>query len=760
MRLAGLLFIIGSLCGLVLAPSHAATLLSLAAALGALLKRGTRALSALLIGVTWAGFAIDGAERTLLSAAQEDDAQLIAGRVAAFPMPGAAGFVLELDDSVARGRPLRSLPKRVSVAWRDAPRAPRLGDWCELHVRLQRPHGYANPGGGDVERSAVVRHVGATGYVIAHPANQCARIATRREIDGLRAWLARRIDAAVVDSDAAAAIKALAVDDRSALTRADWDIMRRTGTAHLLAISGLQITLAAGWCFALCRWVLGLVWSRRQDYLVLRAAWLMSAAAAWGYTLVAGAGVPSVRAAVMVGFAAGAALQGRRALSWDTLLASLVALTVWDPLGLLGSGLWLSFAAVAVLVMLSNARRCGSPWRLAWRTHVVLAIAMAPLTALLFGEVPWCAPLANLIAVPWSNVFVVPLVLAGMLCAGWAPMAATLLWDCAARLWSPLSALLEWMAATPTLSLPQEVSLVSMVLASAGLLVLALPRAVPGRALGALLLVAVLLPHEAALRSGEFRVTLFDVGQGLAVLVRTAHHALLYDSGPRWWAGGDAGASIVVPALRALGIRQLDQLLISHADLDHAGGAASILARLPVATLLTNTRIAALRATPAQPCHAPLHWQVDGVSFEILHPTVATHHASRNDGSCVLAVRGVYGRALLTGDIEIAVERELVQRVPAALVAELVVVPHHGSATSSSPEFLRAVQPRLALIGAGLNNRYHLPQASVVARYHALGAVVMNSAQQGAVSIDVVGEGLRVSAYRAAQWGWWRKPRP
>jgi len=760
MRLAGLSFLSGTLGGLLAGAQPHAALLFLLLLPCCVQRRVRVALLFLVCGHAWATYAIHRAEQHLLVASLEDSAQVLGARVSAFPMPGVAGYTLELTDVVARGIDAPVLPQQLRIAWRDAPTAPRLGDWCELHVRLRRPHGLANPGGMDVERAALVRHLGATGHVIAHPGNRCEHIATRRDLSGLRAWLARGIERAVVDTEAVAALKALAVDDRSALTRAQWEVMRRTGTAHLIAISGLQITLAAGWCFALCRGLLGLLWAWRQDYLVLRAAWLASALAAWAYTLVAGAGVPSVRAAVMVCFAALAALRGRRALSWDTLLTSLVALVVWDPLCLLGIGLWLSFSAVAVLVALASHRDRLPAWRLAWRTHLIMTLALAPLTAVLFGEVPWCAPLANLVAVPWSNVFVVPLVLLGMLCAAWAPMAASLLWDCAARLWLPLEHFLTWMAAAPPLVLHHDIGLTGAVLWSGGLTLLVLPRAFRVRVLAVLLLCGALLPRERALAQGEFRINHLDVGQGLAVLVRTRHYALLYDSGPRWWNGGDAGEKVIVPALRALGVARLDMLVISHADLDHAGGAASIIERMPVARVLLGEPVTSLRDFTTGPCRVPLQWRSDGVEFEVLHPSRFEPSAPRNDSSCVLAVQGAHGRLLLSGDIEAPVEQLLLRRDRAALAAEILSVPHHGSTSSSSADFVHAVRPRLALIAAGRHNRYALPRPEIVSRYRAGGAHVLNSAEQGAISVDVTADGIRVDSYRASHWGWWHHRPP
>ena len=760
MRLAGLLFVIGTLCGLLSATPPIVALCALVGSVLCLLDRRLVPFCFLLCGFIWAAWTTHKAEHDLLPLALADDSQLIGARVASFPMPGKTGLVFELADSEMRGGEVNALPGRLRVSWREAPPSLRLGDWCELHVRLRRPHGLANPGGMDVERAALVRHLGASGYVIVHPGNHCAHIATRVQLDGLRAWLARRIEQAVVDNTAVAAIKALAVDDRSALTQAQWEVMRRTGTAHLLAISGLQITLAAGWCFVLCRWLVGLLWAWRQDYLVLRAAWIASALAAWAYTLVAGAGLPSVRAAVMVGVAAAAALCGRRALSWDTLLVSLVALVAWDPVCLLGSGLWLSFGAVAVLIVLAAGHERMHPLRLAWRTHVVMACALAPLTAALFGELSWCAPLANLLAVPWTNIFVVPLILLGMLCAPLAPTAADLLWDCAARLWAPLEQCLTWMAGAPPLVLSHELGLTGAALSSVALVLLALPRAVPGRALGVLLLAVIIVPRERPLHHGEIRVTQFDVGQGLAVLVRTRSYALLYDTGPRWWEGGDAGERIVLPALRALGVARLDTLLISHADLDHAGGAASIVSQVPVARVLSSEPLPLAKGVVVEPCRAPLRWQVDGVHFEILHPRVGESFPKQNDRSCVLRVHGAYGRVLLSGDIELGVENALLKRDRRALAADVLSVPHHGSASSSSPAFVQAVRPQVALIGAGLHNRYRLPHTEVVARYRAAGATVINSATSGAINIDVAQRGLRVERYRAMHWGWWHQRSP
>lgn len=756
MRLAAIAYVIGALCALAPpAPPHTLALSLAGLAVAAVLRGAPRVPAAFCLGLAWTGLATNAALATWLPPALEDQTLVLGGRIDTFPMAVAGAVAFELDQVERRGRAVPGVPPRVRVSWRGAP-ALGLGDWCELRVRLRRPHGLANPGGRARETTALVHHLGAVGYVVAHPANLCAPIADRNTLHGLRAWLSHSIARAVPDGPSAAVLRALAVDDRSALTSTQWEVMRRTGTAHLIAISGLQITLVAGWCFVLSRVTVAALCARKQLYPAVRAGWYGSVAAACAYTAIAGSGVPSVRAAVMVGCAAVAALCGRRALSWDTLLGSLVALVICDPLCLLGSGLWLSYCAVAVLIVI--AERAGDRgWRAAWRTHVAMTLALAPLTAVLFGAVPLVAPFANLIAVAWTNIFVVPLTVVGMLCAGEAPALAAFLWDCAARLWAPLYTGLEWLAQAPALP-TQQIDVPGAALALCGLALLALPRAVPVRLLGSALLVAVLLPRTAALRTGEFTLLLLDVGQGLAIVIETADHALLYDTGPRWWDGsGDAGDSIIVPALHARGVRRLERLLVSHADLDHAGGAASVLRQMPVATVMLAEPVASLRGTPRVPCAAPARWALDGVDFEVLHPAIDTR-GTRNERSCVLAVRGAYGRALLAADIEAATEQALVTRVGAALAADVLSVPHHGSATSSTPAFVAAVHPALALIGAGYHNRYGLPQAAVVARYRAAGARVLNTAATGAVEVRVGHSGVQASGYRATHWGFWQQP--
>ncbi|MEQ8659361.1 MAG: DNA internalization-related competence protein ComEC/Rec2, partial [Gammaproteobacteria bacterium] len=440
-------------------------------------------------------------------------------------------------------------------------------------------------------------------------------------------------------------IRALAVADRSALDDARWQLVRDTGTAHLLAISGLHVALSAALAFGACRLLAGLAGWRHQAYPALRLAWLGAAAAACVYAGLAGFGVPARRAALMVVLAALAALCGRRVLSFDHLLVALAVMVTLDPFALLGAGLWLSFGAVVILFWSGfGSAATGAPWRRAWRVHLALACGMAPLLGAVFGALPLVAPLANLVAVPWCSVLVVPLVLAGILCAAPSPPLAALAWDMAGRLWGWLETFLALLAApqlTAALDTLVPAALLPLALAVA---TFAVPRGLGLRRLGLVLLVTAALARAPPPPSGAFEAQVLDVGQGLAVLVRTARHTLLYDTGPRWWpSGDDAGRAVVVPALRRHGLGRVDTLVISHTDSDHVGGLDTLLATLPVGTVYAPPAAVLPGGIAARDCDGAADLRVDGVVLRWL-ATGAAGSATRNDGSCVLLVASAHGR--------------------------------------------------------------------------------------------------------------------
>jgi competence protein ComEC len=523
--------------------------------------------------------------------------------------------------------------------------------------------------------------------------------------------------------------------------RVDWDVFRATGVAHLVSISGLHITMFA-WGAA---WAVGWCWRRSVRLCLLLP---VPVAALWGGVLLAGAyalfsgwGIPAQRTCLML---ATLALLRHSGVRWpwpQTWMLACAVVVASDPWALLQAGFWLSFVAVGVLfATVGGAPRPGLAGRLGamLREQWVVTVALAPLTLLLFGQVSLVGLLANTFAIPWVTLVVTPLAMLGV--------ALPLLWDLAGAAIALMMWLLQWLAALPWATLTQATA--PAWLAAAGvlggvLLVAQLPWTL--RVLGLPLLLPCLLWQAPLPPAGAFELLGADIGQGNAVLVRTAHHALLYDAGPRYSLESDAGHRVLLPLLQALHTR-LDLVLLSHRDTDHVGGAPAVLAMQPQAALLssiaTDDRLQSLR--PVQRCVAGQHWEWDGVEFDILHPQAADYDKPHtpNATSCVLriqsaervpAVPPLQQVALLVGDIERAQEEALVA-AHANLKADLLLVPHHGSKTSSSTAFLDAVQPRWAWVQAGYRNRYGHPAEDVMQRYRQRNILVHDSPHCGAMA--------------------------
>ena len=623
-----------------------------------------------------------------------------------------------------------------------------------MTVRLKAPHGLRNPHGFDYELWLWEQGVQATGYVRAGPKDQPPeRLGTtwQHPVEQWRqsvrdAIFQRLTSSTAVDEEASAqrvagVVAALVTGDQRAIDRADWDIFRATGVAHLMSISGLHITLFAWLAAALVR----LLW-RRSARLCLAvpaptAALVCGVVLAGGYALFSGWGVPAQRTVTMLAVVAALQLSGRRWPWPQVWLLACAAVVLTDPWALWQAGFWLSFVAVGVLFATDSVAAGAYPksarghFYALLREQWVVTLALTPLSLLLFGQVSLVGFAANLLAIPWVTLVVTPLALAGVV---WAP-----LWSLAAWALQPLAAGLQWLASWPwaVVFLPAAPLWAGVLaLLGGGLLAMRLPWQL--RLWSAPLLVPLLCWQAPRPAPGQFELLAPDIGQGNAVLVRTATRTLLYDAGPRFSRESDAGHRVLVPLLRALGER-VDVLMLSHRDADHTGGAAAVLAQQPGAALTGSIEaehaLQALR--PATPCVAGQRWVWDGVAFEVLHPTGAEpdHPARPNTASCVLRVASAEGGphaqavALLVGDIEAAQEQALLAR-SAPVKADVLLVPHHGSKTSSSPAFLDAVQPRTALVQAGYRNRFGHPAPEVLQRYAQRQVPVVESARCGAAT--------------------------
>jgi competence protein ComEC len=676
----------------------------------------------------------------------------VVGVVAQMPQHNAAGlrFRLKVESARLDGQ-LVDVPPRLDVGWYDSaftsasvlggpqPARPalRAGERWQMTLRLKAPHGSLNPHGFDYELWLWEQGVQATGYVRDGGKNlppQLLGQTWRYPVALARQSVRSRIESRVADRQLAGMIAALVVGDQGAIERVDWDVFRATGVAHLVSISGLHITMFA-WGAAL---LVGWLWRRSARLCLLlpapSAAMLGGVALACMYAAFAGWGVPAQRTCIMLATVALLRLSGAR-WPWPHvwMLACAVVLSC-DPWALMQPGFWLSFVAVGVLFATDLGAGYASPIGLRgrftsfFREQWVMTVALAPLTLLLFGQMSVVGLAANALAIPWITLLVTPLAMLGVL--------APPLWDMAAAAIGLLMLALHWLASLPWATL--SIATPPLWVGAAGALGAAIavfPWAWHMRVLGLPLILPLVFWQNPLIEPGQFELLMADVGQGNAILVRTARHALLYDAGPRYSLDSDAGHRTLVPLLQALHIR-LDRLVLSHRDTDHVGGAAAVLGMQPDADLLSSIEpghpLQALRK--ARRCLAGEVWSWDGVQFEVLHPQLDDYEAGLrpNAMSCVLRISNGVQAALLPGDLEKSQEERLVAQ-GVVMQAQVIVVPHHGSKTSSSPGFLKAVQPKFALVQAGYRNRFGHPVAAVVERYREKDGVVMDSPHCGAM---------------------------
>lgn len=643
-----------------------------------------------------------------------------------------------------------ALPPRIRVAWYRADAEVKAGQCWRLTLRLRAPHGDVNPGGFDYEAWLFRQGIAATATVRA--AEPCARRgglwllrARQALVDRLQAWLPQHPGLGLV--------LGLTVGDRGLLTERDWDAFRITGTSHLMAIAGLHVGMVTAAAYFLLRWLWVLWPSLTLRLPAQKAALVGSAATATAYALLSGFEPPAQRALIMLLLGYAALWFERPALVPRALMLAWFAIVAADPLALLSPGLWLSFCAVgAILYAVSG--RLGSGGRLLelLRLQALLSLALLPLTFFFFQGGGWLGPLANAMVVPLFTLLLPALLLAVVLAAlapalG-LPVLSAVAWAIyavrAALGWAAAHAPGAWIAASPQPA--------ALLLALLGVIALMAPRGLPLKTFAALCFVPLFLPFASAPQSG-FALTALDVGQGLSVVVRTAQHALLFDAGPAFGEDFDAGRSQVVPYLLAQGVRRLDLMIVSHADVDHRGGAPAVRRALTVDE--------ELGALATRPCVGGDRWSWDGVDFEILNgpQDAADLPHPRNNGGCVLRVAAGDHAALLPADIEAGAERRLLADQPQALRADVLLAPHHGSRTSSTEAFVRAVAPRVVIYPAGWQNRFDFPRAPVVARYAALGAEQHMTGLEGAVTVRVDQSGiLALGSERRLHPRLWRQP--
>ena len=658
----------------------------------------------------------------------------------------------------------------VRLSWTShPPHALRPGQRWKFTARLKRPHSFLNPGTPDYSGKLFRQSIQALGSVRSQK-EQLLLSTPVFHINNFRYHLAETIQATLGKKPSTAIIIALAIGEDQWISPEQWDIFRKTGTIHLMAISGLHV----GFITLLSFWLARRFWG----YCGQAALWCpthyfalwVSILSTFCYALLAGFSVPTQRTFIMISTALFMEIGLARQTTLSQILAvALLAVLLWDPFAIMDVGFWLSFGVVIFLVyVFSHRHQSFSPGFLRYIRMVTFIWALTSphskvpffffpifLKCLRFSQECWAATLglfplsilfaipfsiasliANLIAIPVITFGVVPFTLLGSLFIDQLPILGNFFLHSSAYLFEILWPLLVWLGNIfKSHEIPIPPLWVGLV-ALGGTFILFLPRGFPARWIGFfgfLPLFFLPIPHP---RQGEIWFTLLDVGQGLSAFIRTEHHTLIYDTGPKFSERFDAG-QILVPFLRSQGIDTIDTLLLSHQDQDHIGGTQSLLNSFFVQDILTSSSLAFPRS---RACHAGQFWHWDNVDFHILHPPVHDYFSNSNHRSCVLKVSTMTGSILLSGDIEKPIERSLIKR--SSVHADILIVPHHGSRSSSTEAFIDAVKPKVALFSSGYQNRFHHPHPEVVQRYHRHHIQTWNTAQQGAISFRITQEGI------------------
>jgi competence protein ComEC len=721
--------------------------------IGWVLLRRARWIGALVFGIAWACIQGGHAVAVRLPADLVGQDIAVIGHVDGLPQHanGLSRFDFITDRN---GNPPGLAGRHLRLGWYRSNVEVEPGDRWKLLVKLRRPRGVLNPGGFDFEELALERRIAATGYVRRPETAQ--KLGTTTSIDALRARWSERI-ANAVQSPSSRFIRALALGDTRFLTESDWETLRATGLNHQVAISGFHVGVVASFG-ALIAWLiywmfprLGLRWPRPQ------AQPLMALLFGFGYAAMTGFELPTVRTLMMI-VAALLARMWRRPWSVpDALALALAAMLIVDPLSVLAAGFWLSFAGVAWLLWCLPHDAPHGRVRVFVGGQGIVSLGLLPLTVWFFGQASLISPLTNLIGIPGFALIVTPLSLIGLAVDLVLPGIGSWILRLAAHamdaLWWVLEHVSQWQGALVWLPEP---SAVALALALLGTFWLLLPRGIPAKPLALLLWLPLLWPRMAPIPAGTADLAMIDVGQGLSLLVRTQHHTLLFDTGPAYEGGLDLGEAAVVPTMHAFGVRRLDMLIVSHGDNDHSGGADAVRRTYPVAVRYAPAGWP--RGQDYQPCLKDASWVWDGVTFRFLHPPLDFPYLD-NDSGCVLRISGPGWAALLPADIEAIIEDRLVREQPGLLRADLLIAPHHGSATSSTIGFLRAVRPRLALISVGQDNRFGLPKPEVVRRYVAQGIALEDTASAGLVRVRLDATGAHVvERTRERMLRFWHEP--
>ncbi|PTN10982.1 DNA internalization-related competence protein ComEC/Rec2 [Nitrosomonas aestuarii] len=674
--------------------------------------------------------------------------------------------------------PQAHVPKGLSLSWyqnrtaaSNSPELPNLhaGERWQLTVRLKRLHSNANPYGFDYEAWALEHNIRAVGYVRSALSNQRLDALVQRPaywVASQRQHIQQRFNSTMAEHSYAGVLMTIATGDQRAIPADQWKVFTRTGTNHLMAISGLHITLVSGMVYAL----IFRLWRGSARLLLYlparRAAVIAGLIVAFAYALLSGFAIPAQRAFFMLAVVALALWRGRMTSPSMVLALALFLVILVDPWAVLSAGFWLSFGAIGVIMLVTVGRIGPMHWLTGWlRVQWAITLGLIPLLLALFQQVSLVSPVANAVAIPLISLIVVPLTLLSTM-----PLFEFLL-SMAHSVLSIVMWFLQWLSALPQPVWQQHAPpFWTIPVAIIGVLWLLLPGSLglgffsgfPARWLGIVAMLPLFLVLPPKPPEGALWLTVLDVGQGLAVVAQTHNHTLLFDSGPAF-GETDSGERTILPFLRAKGIHKLDSMIISHADSDHSGGALSILNAMPVDALLSSLDAdhpISQNALQSTQCAAGQFWQWDGVTFEILYPAAQIYRNPQrktNASSCVLKITTAHGSVLIPADIGHRAEQFLLDHVHGKLPSTVLIAPHHGSLTSSGVEFVEQINPLLTIFTVGYRNRFGHPREEVVNRYRELGNTLLRSDWHGAVLLRLDWEGMSVESWRQTHPRYWQQ---
>lgn len=693
---------------------------------------------------------------------QGKDIEVI-GVVAELPRQHAGGlsFAFDVEKVLTPGA---HVPPHVLLSTYDnegdAPLPLHAGERWQFSLRLKQPHGSSNPHGFDFESWMLENQLRASGYVRADDNNKRLDEMVSSPsyvIERMRETVRTHFQKVLGDAPYTGVLAALTIGDQSSISASQWQVFTRTGVNHLMSISGLHITMLAGLAFALVyrSW-------KRSVRLTLwlparKAAAVVGLIVALAYTLLSGFSVPAQRTVYMLGTVAIALFLSRSVAASQILAAALLVVLLLDPWSVLSPGFWLSFGAVGLILYVS-ANRIGRPhWLVEYsRVQWAMMIGLIPPLLAMFQQISVVSPIANAFSIPLVEFVVVPITLVGALIPfDWIlHLAHFSMRICMVAL--------EWLNQLPDAVWTQHAPPVwTIILGMAGVLWCLLPRGFPSRWLGLLMSLPMFLILPTPPPEGTLHMVVFDVGQGLSVIAQTHDHALLYDTGPGYSEDANSGNRILIPSLRAQGIADLDELILTHDDTDHTGGALSVMQAIPIGLLsssLPEDSPILLQSKNHQRCVDGQNWDWDGIHFEILHPardSYAIERISKNNRGCTMRISAGKNSILLAADIEKKSEERLLELHPEKLPATMLIVPHHGSKTSSTQPFVDAVHPHYAVFTAGYRNKFGHPKPEVVERYRAAGSELLRSDVDGAIMVDMDAENFTVERYRKTHARYW-----